>query len=135
MLRFCLLSSGSAGNALLVASATTKILIDVGLSFRQLHCRAEAVGESLDGLRAVFITHEHNDHVSGAGVLARRTGIPFHMTPGTAAGLPSGTGAVSRVALFEAGDAVSVDDMIVTSFPVSHDAADPVGYVVESGGA
>ncbi|HOT49799.1 MAG TPA: MBL fold metallo-hydrolase, partial [Candidatus Hydrogenedentes bacterium] len=80
MLRFSLLGSGSGGNALLVATDRAKVLIDCGLTFKQLNLRAQAVGESLDGLRAVFITHEHNDHIKGLGVLTRQLGVPVFMT-------------------------------------------------------
>ena len=135
MLRFCLLGSGSTGNALLVASPTTKVLIDNGFSLKQLEVRAAAVGESLDDVDALFVTHEHSDHVNGVGVAARRLGVPVFMTPGTAESLPVSVGGLPQLELFDAGDTVSVGDMTLTSFPVSHDAADPVNFVVQSGGA
>ncbi len=135
MIRFSLLGSGSAGNALLVASPTGKILIDNGLSFRQLQYRAAQVGVDLDDIRGVFITHEHSDHVNGIGTLSRRLNCPIYMTPGTYENLPRSVGKLDRVELFEAGDSLAVDGMVVHSFSVSHDAADPVSYVVDSAGA
>ena len=72
LISFSLLGSGSSGNAILVRSGNSKLLVDCGLSFRQLNLRAEELGESLDGLGGVFITHEHGDHVNGLGVLARK---------------------------------------------------------------
>lgn len=135
MLRFSLLGSGSSGNAMLVSSPSTSILIDNGLSFRQLDRRVRELGENLDNLRAVFITHEHGDHVNGVGVLARRMkDIPIYATEDTFSVLPKSVGRIPRVEYFEAGDSVTVDGMTVSSFSVSHDAADPVSYVIRFNG-
>ncbi len=135
MIRFCLLSSGSSGNSILVTTGSSKILIDDGLSYKQLRLRAECVGESLDDLDAVFVTHEHGDHVNGLGTLSRRQGTPVFMTRGTHENLPKSVGALRQIELFEAGESIAVDGLTMRSFNVSHDAADPVGFVVESGGA
>ncbi|MBN2309169.1 MAG: MBL fold metallo-hydrolase [Candidatus Hydrogenedentes bacterium] len=135
MIRFTMLSAGSGGNAILIATDTARILIDSGVSFKQLTARAAAVGESIEGLDAVFVTHEHRDHVLGLGTLARKLGVPVYMTPGTRDCLPGSVGRLPRVEVFEAGEAVQVDGAVVRSFSVSHDAADPVSYVVEAGGA
>ena len=135
MLRFSLLGSGSSGNAAIIVSRRSKILIDNGLSFRQLQARVEEVGESLEGLEAVFLTHEHGDHVAGVGTLARKLGVPVFITRDTYANLPQGVGQLPKIELFEAGDSVSVGDMQISSFSVSHDAADPVGYCISSEGA
>lgn len=134
MIRFSLLGSGSNGNALLIASPRSKILIDNGLSFKQLQLRAAQVGVSLDDLKGVFVTHEHGDHVRGLGTLARKLDVPVFMTPGTLDALPLGVGKIPRLELFEAGQEIDVDGMLVGSFSVSHDAADPVSYCVQSDG-
>lgn len=135
VLRFCLLGSGSSGNAALVYSETTRILIDCGFSFVQINTRLRAVDESVDGLRAVFVTHEHIDHVAGLGVLCRKTGVPAHLTTGTYESLPKTVGVIPRVELFEAGDEIRIGDLEITSYSVSHDAADPVSYIIRNGGA
>lgn len=135
MIRFSLLGSGSSGNAVLVATESHKILIDNGLSLRQLVLRAAELGESLDGLHAVFVTHEHGDHVSGLGVLSRRLSVPVFLTEGTLANLPRAVGRLNGVELFEAGEHFEFGELTVGSFSVSHDAADPVGYVVQCDGA
>jgi phosphoribosyl 1,2-cyclic phosphodiesterase len=135
LLRFSLLGSGSSGNAALIVSGRAKILIDDGFSFKQLLARTAEIGESLDGLDAVFVTHEHQDHVAGIGVLARRMDVPIFMTPQTYAGLPPSLGTVRRIEVFEGGDAINVGDLEVRSFSVSHDAADPVSYSVHHGAA
>jgi len=135
VLRFSLLGSGSGGNALLVATDRAKVLIDCGLTFKQLNLRAQAVGESLDGLRAVFITHEHNDHIKGLGVLTRQLGVPVFMTAGTRAGLPPELGGLASIETFDAGDRFRINGMEIESFSISHDAVDPVSYTIEHAGA
>lgn len=134
LLRFLLLGSGSSGNAALLYSGDTKILVDAGFSYRQLAARAALRGASLDGLDAVFVTHEHGDHVRGLGVLSRKTGVPLYMTHGTRAALPAALGALGPVHCFEAGASVRVGGMTIQSYSTSHDAADPVSYVVQCGG-
>ncbi|MBI2432191.1 MAG: MBL fold metallo-hydrolase [Candidatus Hydrogenedentes bacterium] len=135
MLRFSLLGSGSSGNAALVVSPRTKVLIDNGLSFRQLEARVSAIGSSLEGLDAVFVTHEHGDHVHGLGTLARRLDVPVFMTEETFRSLPPGVGKLPRIETFEAGDTVRVADLEVSSFSIAHDAADPVSFTIACDGA
>lgn len=135
MLYFSLLGSGSSGNAIFVRSGATKILIDNGLSFKQLSLRAAAIGESLDDLNGIIVTHEHGDHVLGIGVLTRKMTTPVYMTRGTFAHLPASLGVLGDIEFFEAGDTLHIGDLEILSFSVSHDAADPVGFVVRSNGA
>jgi len=135
VLRFSLLGSGSSGNAILLTSSSTKILIDNGLSFKQLSLRTAAVGVSLEDLDAILVTHEHGDHVGGIGVLTRKLAVPVYMTPGTFENLPPSLGRLNGVELFEAGEGMVIGDMAIRSFSVSHDAADPVGFTVRAGGA
>lgn len=93
------------------------------------------VGESVEGLSAILVTHEHGDHVQGLGVLTRRLPVPVYMTEGTQRNLPATLGRLGQVELFEAGDTLQVGDMEVQTFSVSHDAADPVGFTVRAAGA
>lgn len=111
------------------------ILIDNGLSFKQLSLRAAAVGVGLEDLNALLVTHEHGDHVLGVGVLTRKMPVPVYMTRGTFENLPPTLGALGPVTFFEAGDTLRIRDMEIRSFSVTHDAADPVGFVVRSAGA
>ncbi len=135
MLRFSLLGSGSKGNATLVECEGARILVDCGFSLRQLVLRAQQVGGTLDGLDAVLITHEHIDHVHGLGVLARKLGAPIYMTAGTRANLPAKVGAFSGDKIIEAGETFQVKGMSISSFSVAHDAADPVSFTLQAGGA
>jgi phosphoribosyl 1,2-cyclic phosphodiesterase len=83
MVRMTVLASGSKGNSTLVASSTTRILVDAGLSCREILRRMKAAGEDPAALDAILITHEHQDHVQGLAVTARRLGIPVYLTEPT----------------------------------------------------
>jgi phosphoribosyl 1,2-cyclic phosphodiesterase len=83
MVRMTVLASGSRGNSTIVASSTTRILVDAGLSCREIFRRMKAAGEDPAALDAILITHEHQDHVQGLAVTARRLGIPVYLTEPT----------------------------------------------------
>lgn len=83
MVRMTVLASGSKGNSTIVASSTTRILVDAGLSCRELIRRMKEAGEDANSLDAILITHEHQDHVQGLGVAARKLGIPVYLTEPT----------------------------------------------------
>lgn len=134
MLRFSLLSSGSAGNAILIDNGESKILIDNGLSFKELQARVTEIGESLDDLHAVLVTHEHGDHVNGVGVLSRKRSIPTYITPATFGALNPRIGAIEPLHHFDSGDTLQLGAFTISSFRVSHDAMDPVSFIVESHG-
>src|SRR3954452_18754028 len=76
IVKFCVLASGSSGNAALLATEKTRILVDAGLSMKELGKRMAAIGENLEDVDAILITHEHSDHVAGVAVLARRLKKP-----------------------------------------------------------
>lgn len=135
MITFCLLGSGSAGNAILVETESTRILIDNGLSYKELSRRAVSMGLSLEGLSGVLLTHEHGDHCNGLGTLCRKHAVPAYLTPGTHDSLPARIGPLPDARLFRAGDSWLLGDLEVSSFSVTHDAADPVGYALSSRGA
>src|SRR6478672_7209778 len=82
IVKFCVLASGSSGNAALLATEKTRILVDAGLSMKELGKRMAAVGENLEDIDAILITHEHSDHIAGVPVLARRLKKPkpFYLT-------------------------------------------------------
>jgi phosphoribosyl 1,2-cyclic phosphodiesterase len=83
MVRFTVLASGSKGNATVLSGGRTRILVDCGLSCRELFRRMRQVGEEPETLDAILITHEHSDHVGGVAVTARKLGIPVYFTEGT----------------------------------------------------
>src|SRR5476649_2675608 len=83
MMRMTVLASGSKGNGTVMSSIRTRVLVDAGLSCRELLRRMALAGEDPHTLDAILITHEHQDHVAGLGVLARRLGIPVFITEPT----------------------------------------------------
>ena len=210
MVRMTVLASGSKGNSTVVSSSTTRILVDAGLSCRELMKRMKASGEDPSALNAILITHEHQDHVQGMAVTARKLGIPVYLTEPThrawmrwmtpqkrityaewlrqrqaigkrqqateanlersehsvqedgSGQLPHGRcsadvpaepdeeekaaaqeilsepekdpTALPFVEYFRSGTGFRIGDIAVTPFTIPHDAADPVGFVVEADG-
>src|SRR4051794_40226740 len=136
IVKFCVLASGSSGNAALLATENTRILVDAGLSMRELRKRLAAIGESLEAIDAIIITHEHSDHVSGLPVLARAKAVRavIYMTHLTAPAIDWGENQPTRLEAFQAGAAFQIGDIEVQSFGIPHDARDPVGYCFEAEG-
>ena len=129
-MRVCLLASGSKGNSLFVESGKTKFLIDAGLSAREILHRLSKIGIESSELNAVFISHEHTDHIRGAGTLARRLGIPVVISYST----HSQSREIFRrneVIEFESGCSFTFRDMLIDPFPITHDTEDPVGFVID----
>jgi len=127
IVKFCVLASGSSGNCALLATDRTRILVDAGLSFKALVSRLGSVGEQVETLNAVLITHEHSDHISGLARLARRLGIPVYISKLTAPAVDWGE-VRPRLECFQAGASFTVGDIDVDSFGIPHDAIDPVGF-------
>jgi len=127
------LASGSSGNAALVATENTRILVDAGLSVKDLTRRLALAGEQPERLTAVLITHEHSDHVAGLVRLVRRHRIPVYLTHRTAPTI-DWQDTAPALETFQAGARFSVGDIDVDSFTIPHDAADPVGFCFHSAG-
>jgi phosphoribosyl 1,2-cyclic phosphodiesterase len=134
--KFCVLASGSSGNAALVATGRTRILLDAGLSMRELGRRLAAIGEQLADVDAILITHEHSDHVAGLPVLSRNRNVRavIYMTRLTAPTIDWGEKPPARLETFQAGAAFSIGDVEVESFGIPHDAVDPVGFAFTAEG-
>ena len=132
-MRFSVLGSGSRGNAVYIESGKTGILIDAGFSGKELEARLRSVGRELSAVQALCITHEHNDHICGAGIISRRGKIPTYINSGTYLAGEKKIGKLFRLMEFETGDMLQIGDLQVRSFRISHDTADPVGYVVSDG--
>ena len=124
------LGSSSSGNATLVETDDTSVLVDAGFSARELTRRLSMVGSDPADLNAILVTHEHTDHVSGVRVLARRHGIPVYGSPGTlraAARHLDGVDARPR----PAGETFDHDGFQATLVPVPHDATEPTAVRLE----
>jgi phosphoribosyl 1,2-cyclic phosphodiesterase len=133
-LQFCVLASGSGGNACYVETSHSRILLDAGLSAREISRRLEQVGVAVERLDAIFLTHEHGDHIRGAGPLSRRFGIPVYLTKGTLEKGGRTLGKLPEPVVIQTGEAVRVKDISVETFTKCHDASDPVGLVCCSNG-
>jgi phosphoribosyl 1,2-cyclic phosphodiesterase len=131
-LRFASLGSGSEGNALIVQSGETSVMLDCGFGIRELVRRSERIGFDLSTLSAVIVTHEHGDHVRGAPRLARRLGIPVWLTFGTLSATQSMWDDV-QVRGFDSHDRFAIGDVECCAFPVPHDAREPTQMVFGDG--
>jgi phosphoribosyl 1,2-cyclic phosphodiesterase len=129
-MRLGVLASGSRGNAFAVEHNGLMILIDAGLSGRQHTARLAQSGFSGIEPGALFISHEHSDHVSGAGVLARLWRIPVYGTEGTLNASERRLGKVPETRVFNNGTSIDFGVFSISSFSIAHDAADPSGYVI-----
>jgi phosphoribosyl 1,2-cyclic phosphodiesterase len=127
--RFAILGSGSGGNATLASANGLTILIDAGLSARQLTTRIEMM--AVERIDAILLTHEHGDHVRGLKTFLKSRDIPIYATSATAHVLRE-NGIQAKWKTFEAGQGFAIDDLRVESFSILHDAVDPVGYVIRS---
>ena len=109
------------------------MLVDAGLSLRELTRRLALVGEQPDGISAVIVTHEHSDHIAGLSTLARRHRLPVYMTRLTAPRIDWGE-CRPAVEPFQAGSRLTIGDIEIDSFTIPHDAVDPVGFCLRAQG-
>lgn len=129
--RVCLLASGSRGNSALIEADGCRILVDAGLSGREIERRLATLDLAGEDLHAILVTHEHHDHVGGVGPLARRYNLPVFVDQQTHAALPK-LGKIEDLQLFLAGDKFDCRGLSISSFSTTHDAINPVGYVIDS---
>ena len=136
-----MLASGSRGNCAVVASSTTKILVDAGISCRETFRRMKSLGDDPRSLSAIVITHEHCDHISGLATLAKKLRIPVFMTGATyqmwQRAMRDDQGVrpkLEKLERFESGHSFQVGDIAVRPFTIPHDAADPVGFTFRAEG-
>ncbi len=134
---FCSIASGSSGNCIFVGSDTTAVLIDAGITGKKVIEGLNGLDRRAEELDAILITHEHTDHIRGLGVLARKYGLPLYCTAGTLDAILNGRlcGDLDR-SLFHvirADEPFPIGDLKVLPFCVSHDAAEPVAYRIDSG--
>jgi len=129
-MRFSVLGSGSRGNSVYLESGKTGILIDAGFSGKELAKRLSIIDRDLSCVKMICITHEHGDHISGAGVISRRCSIPVLANAATFKAAGKRFGKVFQHIEFETGDLIEFQDINIRSFRISHDTADPVGFVI-----
>jgi len=130
-MRCTILASGSKGNCTVVEGKTGTILIDAGLSGKELSRRLDLTPVKAPQLDALLITHEHQDHVRGAGVMSRRFDLPVYLTCGTLDNLPSLVGKLPSVQIIQPGTPFKIGDLQIHPFATSHDAGESVGFTIE----
>jgi len=128
-----MLASGSKGNAVYFADGETAILIDAGLSGKEIERRLESKGLSAEDLDAIVVSHEHADHVKGVGVLSRRYHLPVYINRTTHRAAPD-LGKIKDLRRFECGDTFSINQLNIHPFSTSHDAGDPSGFTIGHNG-
>lgn len=135
---FCSIASGSSGNCVFAGTDSTGLLVDAGISARQIEKGLNTIGRTAKEMSGVLVTHEHSDHIKGIGVLARKYGLKIYGTVGTLDAVKrcGSLGAIDESLFHEiaADEAFMVGDMEILPFHTSHDAADPVAYRMNSQG-
>ena len=130
---FQILGSSSSGNCSLLRTENSAILIDAGFSGKRIEQMLADIGESLDTIDAVFLTHEHSDHAQGIRGLSRRADLPVFANRDTAEAVQRKLSKQVNWQLFQTGATFKFRDIEVGSFTVPHDAYDPVGFTFQWG--
>jgi phosphoribosyl 1,2-cyclic phosphodiesterase len=134
MFSLTMLGSGSAGNSALIATDHCRLLVDGGLSARQILLRLALCGITPNELDGVLLTHEHGDHVCGLEVFCRKFQVPIYCNALTAEAVRfCSLGEHRNWRIFRTGGSFSICDITVESFPIPHDAVEPVGYTFHAG--
>ncbi|MCX6345648.1 MAG: MBL fold metallo-hydrolase [Armatimonadetes bacterium] len=124
------LASGSSGNSILVTHGKTSVLIDAGIGIRKLTAALFAAHVNPADLCAILITHEHGDHIRGAVRTARRYGVPIVTNAPTLSRIDGAEDVPHKI--LDEGAEMSIGDLLIRTFPISHDVACPVGYSIHS---
>lgn len=136
-MRLCSIASGSSGNCIYVGSEATHLLVDVGISGKRTESGLHELGLTGRDIDGILITHEHSDHISGLGVLARKYEIPIYATAGTIEAMryDKSLGNLEEGLFREVQEdkKLTIKDLTVNPMHISHDAAQPVGYRISYG--
>ncbi len=130
-MKISVIASGSSGNSTFIESNESKILVDAGISSKETEKRLSCIGKDIKEIDAVFITHEHIDHIKGTERLNKKFEIPifFNALTFRYSGLD-----IQKPDFFSNGNCLNFNDLKITPFPTSHDAADPCGFKVQENG-
>lgn len=123
------LNSGSNGNAYYIGNATSAVLVDAGLSCKEIEKRMTGLGLNMQKIKALFISHEHTDHIRGVDVLAKKYSLPVYISPGTynKSRLRIST---SQLNWISDATSVNIEELNITAFSKKHDAADPYSFTI-----
>lgn len=127
------LNSGSNGNCYYVGNNNEAVLVDVGISCKEVELRMKRLDLSLDKIKAIFISHEHGDHIKGVQTLSKKYNLPVYITPQT---LSHSHLVLENVLIksFNGYEKVVIGNLVITPFPKRHDASDPYSFIVEGNG-
>ncbi len=135
-MELCSIASGSSGNCICVGTADSHLLVDAGISGKRIETGLNSAGLKTSEMEAVLVTHEHIDHIAGLGVIARRYGLPIYGTKATldAVLCAKSVGKIDESLLHPVipGQDFQIGDMTVHPLSISHDAADPVAYIMKT---
>jgi phosphoribosyl 1,2-cyclic phosphodiesterase len=131
------IASGSSGNCIYTGTDSTHLMIDAGISGKRIEQGLHTIGLTTSDMHGILVTHEHNDHISGLGVVARKYGLPIYATAGTVRAIleSKSIGKVdeSLFHVIRADETFTIGDMEILPLTISHDAAEPVAYVLRQG--
>jgi phosphoribosyl 1,2-cyclic phosphodiesterase len=131
--RFRILGSGSSGNAALLETESTRVLIDAGFSGRKLRQMLHESGTSMDDVDAIFLTHEHGDHTAGIDALKKHPNVVVFANAATSRAVQAKLKYQAAWQVFETGGRFRYRDLEIDAFSVPHDAQDPVGFAITTG--
>ncbi len=133
-MKSCVLGSGSKGNSIFVKTRELKLLVDAGLSCRQLELRLKKIGQDPSDIDLILVTHEHSDHVGGISRFVKLHGPKVYANNGTLTAMKTEPHVKHNHIPFVTGQTFTIEDTEITPLPVSHNAADPVCFHIESNG-
>lgn len=130
---FCSLASGSSGNCHLINDGKNYVLIDAGLSGKQIENKLKEVDVDPKNLSGILVSHEHSDHICGVGILSRRYNIPIYANTGTWEAMASKIGNIKEenIKCFTSNENFSIGNFNVRPYKISHDAKEPVGFSIQ----
>ncbi|MDB6075495.1 MAG: beta-lactamase domain protein [Verrucomicrobiaceae bacterium] len=131
MLKLTILGSGSSGNCTVVSTDHTTLLVDAGLSAKQITLRLEAAGFDPASLDGILLTHEHGDHTAGLEIFTKKWGVPIYATSLTQECIEHQFRHSPRWKLMQTGSPFELKDLRIECFSVPHDAVDPVGFILQ----
>lgn len=129
---FCPLASGSKGNCIYIGTEQTKVLIDAGISTKQIVNKLNAINVDISSIDAVLVTHDHADHIMGLKTLTSRYGIPVFANHETAKGIIQTLGVRPKFKIFSTGETFEYGDFEVHPFSIQHDTLDPVAFTIKT---
>lgn len=136
-MELCSIASGSSGNCVLVGDESARLIIDAGISGKRIEQGLNTLGHKTSEMKGVLVTHEHIDHIAGLGVISRKYALPIYTTEKTKEAILN-TRTVGKIdeSLFHTivvDKTFQIGDLEIEPIKISHDAADPVAYIVRNG--